>query len=249
MKPDLSRSRHAGDRSKITVMAALVVGVCVGWLLVQGMAAPSAESAAGQTIPTVTPATHNLPLIVYNPATPTPVCLPSPPLPSSDSANEARIAAGIQQQRSAAGLALLQSQTTIEQSSRRHSRDMADHNLTSHIGSDGSDGGRRMAEACYAWAQWGEIIGWGFGGSTDAMINWWLNSPPHRATILSAAYTDFGVGYMVQPGSEWGHYWTVDFGRPAAAHTTEMSYLCRYETSGPDGGSILTFVSAEPCPE
>ncbi|MCO5185066.1 MAG: hypothetical protein M9965_14145 [Anaerolineae bacterium] len=93
-------------------MAALVVGVCVGWLLVQGMAAPSAESAAGQTIPTVTPATHNLPLIVYNPATPTPVCLPSPPLPSSDSANRARIAAGIQQQRSAAGLALLQSQTT-----------------------------------------------------------------------------------------------------------------------------------------
>jgi hypothetical protein len=106
-----------------------------------------------------------------------------------------------------------------------------------------------MREACYTWQQWGEIIGWGFGGSTDAMINWWLNSPAHHAVILSSAYSDFGVGYIVQPGSEWGHYWTVDFGRTATIHTTELPYLCRYTTIGAEGGSILTYLSAEPCPE
>lgn len=231
------------------VMLLLVGGLIFGRMLWRVLDPVSAESVAIQTIPTVTPSTHNLPLILNFPVTPTPACLPSPPIASSDTANEARIAGGLNFQRNLVGLPSLQHQTRIEQASRRHSQDMALHNFTSHIGSDGSDAGRRMVEACYTWVQWGEIIGWGFGGSTDAMINWWLNSPPHRATILSSAFSDFGVGYNVQPGSAWGHYWTVDFGRPATAHIAEMPYLCRYESFGSDGGSVLTYISAEPCPE
>ncbi len=89
---------------------------------------------------------------------------------------------------------------------------MADNNFTSHTGSDGSNGGQRMSEACYDWSNWAEIIGWGFGGDTTAMIDWWMNSPTHHDIILAAKYADFGAGYAYNAGSDYQHYWTVNFG-------------------------------------
>ena len=96
---------------------------------------------------------------------------------------------------------------------RGHAADMATHPGMVHIGSDGSDGGRRMLAAGYHWQQWGEITGWGFAGDVSQMMAWWLASPAHRPYLLDGAMRDVGVGYVAAPGSPWGHYWTVDFGR------------------------------------
>lgn len=83
-----------------------------------------------------------------------------------------------------------------------------------HEGADGSDIGARISRAGYRAATWKEIVGWGFNGDGVAMFNWWVNSPVHRDTILSDKITEAGVAYFVAPGSVWGHYWCVDFGRP-----------------------------------
>lgn len=227
-------------------MVALLLGACAGWIILSGLAPDSAEST---TIPDAYPA--YVPLVLLPDVTATPSCLPWPPLDSSNVFNEAAIAAGLNQQRANHGLFPLPSHDAIVQASRRHSNDMATYNLTSHVGSDGTVAGDRLRDACYSWSRWAEIIGWGFGGNVNAMIAWWMNSPPHRDTILSSAYAEFGVGYIARPGSEWGHYWTVDFGVPASAALGSSADLrvCRAIAVGPAGGSVLTWLSAESCPE
>ena len=39
-----------------------------------------------------------------------------------------------------------------------------------------------------------------------------MNSPGHRANILSADYKAIGVGYYKLDTSSYRHYWTQDFG-------------------------------------
>jgi uncharacterized protein YkwD len=136
-------------------------------------------------------------------------------VPPDDLAKEQAILARINQERQAQGLPSLTLVSELTQSARRHSRDMADRNFTSHTGSDGSSPGERVAEAGYSGTYDGEIIAWGFGGDAQWVVDAWMNSPPHRARILSSDATDFGAGYAYNPNSNWGHYWTVNFGRSA----------------------------------
>ena len=42
--------------------------------------------------------------------------------------------------------------------------------------------------------------------SPTAVVSAWMNSPSHRANILSASFTQAGVGYMANGG-----YWTQWF--------------------------------------
>lgn len=121
--------------------------------------------------------------------------------------------------RTARGLKPLAVRKELIAAAREHALDMSTHNGMVHIGSDGSDGGARIAKAGYDWTpgQWGEIVGWGFGGNVASMVNWWLSSPGHAPYLLAENVDDIGVGYVAAPGSLWGHYWTVDFGRTAAA--------------------------------
>lgn len=142
----------------------------------------------------------------------------------------------INQERAARGLAPLAVAPQLIQAARRHSRDMAEHHFTGHTGSDGSTSGRRMREAGYDWIAHNEIIGWGFS-DPDAMMAWWMNDKPHRDIILSSAYEDLGVGYVMDPASDWTHYWTVDFGTrasgemdllgdlPSASHSSDLATI------------------------
>ena len=63
----------------------------------------------------------------------------------------------------------------------------------------------------------GEILAWGSGtyASPAAAVRQWLNSPPHRAILLSSRFTLVGIG--VAYGHFLGHsgaaVYTADFGR------------------------------------
>jgi uncharacterized protein YkwD len=198
---------------------------------------------------------------MLEPASTDPVYLPmlanqptpetTPTIPPDDLEDEQTVATQINQQRHAAGLAPFTLDDALTQAARRHSRDMADNGFTSHTGSDGSSAGERVREAGYEGTYVGEIIGWGFGGDPATMIDWWMNSPPHRALILSSRATDYGVGYAHKPESQWKHYWTVDFGQRSAQGATSVAprYVCTYTAQGADGGSRLTVHRTEPCPK
>lgn len=229
----------------------------LGWLglcalialapLEAALAAPGAPAVAPATAGAEPPLELFLPLVARQPVPPPP-CGP-PPIPPDDLANEQAILSGLNDQRAANSLAALAVVEELTQAARRHSRDMADNNFTGHTGSDGSDGGQRMQEACYDWTTWAEIIGWGFGGDPDAMIDWWMSSQTHHDIILSTKYEDFGAGYAFNSGSDYEHYWTVNFGKRAAPGSApaQRMYACVYLSSGMLGGSMLMVYSDEPC--
>jgi uncharacterized protein YkwD len=150
------------------------------------------------------------------PPTATPTFVPiTPPMPLDDAGVEQFVVDLLNQRRVARGLAPLRLAPELTQAARRHSKDMAENSFTDHAGSDGSDAGQRMAEAGYDWTARGEVIGWGYGGDAAKMVNWWMNCPIHWPIILSGRFEEVGVGYVHDPTSDWGAYWTVDLGRRA----------------------------------
>lgn len=91
----------------------------------------------------------------------------------------------------------------LPDAARAHAADMARNPGLRHIGSDGSDGGQRIRRAGYEWKEWGEVIGWGFGGDTARMVQWWLESPQHRDILLSPVLRDIGVGVARGDDGQW----------------------------------------------
>lgn len=192
-------------------------------------------------------ASSYFPYVSAEPApTPTPTPTVSPPV---EEQIEQETAAQINEVRGDNGLPALVLVDELTTSARRHSRDMANNNFTAHEGSDGTYGCQRMLEAGYIWSTCDEIIGWGFGGNTAAMVEWWMHSPTHRDTILSSSYEDFGVGYALNPSSDWGSYWTVNFGKRSSTSNSLSGEIhkCTYRLEGPEGGSSLLRYSREPC--
>ena len=193
--------------------------------------------------PVLTPTAYaHLPVVAKGPP-------PAPtPIPPDGIEIERFIAQRLNELRSAEGLPPLTLVSELTQAARRHSTDMADANLTGHTGSDGSNGGQRMQEAGYHWIWWGEIIGWGFGGEPERMIDWWMNSDIHWSMIHSSSFRDFGVGYAINPDSDWGHYWTVNFGKRDTLDLPPDSFSrCTGTSQGDSGGSSIFIFGFEPC--
>jgi hypothetical protein len=114
------------------------------------------------------------------------------------------------------GLHALAADDQLAAAAQRHARDMAYHPGLVHEGSDGSTIGQRIADAGYVAARYGEIVAWGWQGRVDGPVTWWLASPDHVGYLLSAEYSDIGVGHATGLGP-WQHYWAVDMGRRRVA--------------------------------
>jgi uncharacterized protein YkwD len=95
----------------------------------------------------------------------------------------------------------------------RHATDMATHNYFSHDGRDGSKPSGRATRAGYVWRAVGENIAAG-QGTADAVVQGWIDSPPHCANLMSDKFTEMGVAYAVNPNSQMGIYWAQVFGTP-----------------------------------
>ncbi|HEY7887899.1 MAG TPA: CAP domain-containing protein [Steroidobacteraceae bacterium] len=93
-----------------------------------------------------------------------------------------------------------------------HARDMAAHDLFSHIGSDGSTPGQRATRAGYSWSMVGENIASGVR-TPQELVAGWLASPHHCANIMTAGFRQMGVAFAVNRSSAAVIDWTEDFGR------------------------------------
>jgi uncharacterized protein YkwD len=78
---------------------------------------------------------------------------------------------------------------------QRHANDiLGTSNFSNHTGSDGSTSQSRIADAGYSpIGSYGEIQYGGTGATPEAAVNWWMNSPGHRAIILNCSLTDVGL--------------------------------------------------------
>ncbi|MBS7456934.1 CAP domain-containing protein [Coralloluteibacterium stylophorae] len=94
-----------------------------------------------------------------------------------------------------------------------HSRGMAERNVFSHRGGDGSEVGARATRAGYAWRHVGENIAAG-QGAPEQVVAGWLSSPGHCANIMDPQFTEMGAAYATDPDSDAVSYWTQVFGAP-----------------------------------
>ena len=92
-----------------------------------------------------------------------------------------------------------------------HSEDMALNDFCSHVGSDGSSLGQRIAATGYEYWSAAENIAAGYA-TPEAVVQAWMTSDSHRANILNCNLLEIGVGYYYlanDTGSEnYHHYWT-----------------------------------------
>ena len=111
---------------------------------------------------------------------------------------EPQVLAAMNDLRRAQGLAPLQLSRALSVAAGEHSLSMAEHGYFEHSSLDGSPFTRRVV-ALYApgarrWSV-GENLVWASPGlSARKVLDLWLASPPHRATLLSPAWRDVGLG-------------------------------------------------------
>jgi uncharacterized protein YkwD len=103
---------------------------------------------------------------------------------------------------------------------KRHSRDMVRRHYFAHVSPSGQTVTERVKRAGYLDGarahHLGENIAFGSGsaGSPAAIVQAWMNSPPHRAIILTPDFRDAGVGIALgAPQGGDGVTYTLDVGR------------------------------------
>jgi uncharacterized protein YkwD len=146
--------------------------------------------------------------------------------------------------RANAGVPALRQQDELAQASVGHSQDMVDNKYFAHDSQDGRDVVARLKAVGYipASGEWviGENLAWGSGAlaTPKALVNAWMNSPPHRENLLAADFQEVGMGVVFGTPSADGPAGvtvTTDFGtRPgatAAATTTSGAVAAKRRSS------------------
>jgi uncharacterized protein YkwD len=97
--------------------------------------------------------------------------------------------------RAANGCGAVAANPQLTAAAARHANDMLANGVSAHTGSDGSSLVQRVTDAGYTpYAKLGEVVFWGTGsfGTPAAAVNWWMNSPGHRAIITDCEMTEAG---------------------------------------------------------
>jgi len=125
-------------------------------------------------------------------------------------------------ERSARGLMPLRCNSRLMQAALWMAQDMADHDYFGHTDSLNRDSRARVLAFNYEYSYVAENIGAGYS-TPEAVFDGWMNSPSHRASILSAQVTEIGVGYGMKTTSTYTHYWTMTVADPMRTQALTVS--------------------------
>lgn len=135
-----------------------------------------------------------------------------PTSPASPGPALAAALAEINGLRAQAGVPALSLNPKLTAAAQGHADDMAAKGYLSHTSQDGRTFVQRIQAAGYTnFTTLGENIARGQQTWHAAITNW-MNSPGHRANMLSASFKDIGLGNK-------GRYWVQDFGTARATNT------------------------------
>ena len=118
---------------------------------------------------------------------------------------EAEVVRLVNEVRSANGLAPLTINWELSRVARYKSQDMKDKGYFSHTSPTYGTPFQMIRAFGLSFRSAGENIAYG-QRTPAAVVDAWMNSSGHRANILSASYTQIGVGYCSD-----GRYWTQMF--------------------------------------
>jgi uncharacterized protein YkwD len=127
---------------------------------------------------------------------------------SSLHAAASQLLTSINQQRAAAGVPALASDSCLSRMAGNWADAMADGSLA---GSAHNPSLTAEARAC-ALRGWGENVGrtWGTNPDPARIMSAWMASDGHRANILRASFTHIGIGVQRSENGYW--YYVLDFG-------------------------------------
>ena len=111
------------------------------------------------------------------------------------------------------GLPPLTWDDSLAQAARLHSADMAYNDFIAHEGSDGSTVGERITRTGWDWRMVKENVATG-QQAPYIVVDSWINSPGHRANMLSEDVRYLGVGFYFLESSQAHFHWTQKFGTP-----------------------------------
>lgn len=140
-------------------------------------------------------------------------------IPSENAGYEQQVIDLVNQERSKVGLPPLTHSEQLEQAARYHAVDMAQDNYFDHNTYNPGNPNpvcqwfERVGGYYPGYSSLGENIALGYQ-TPEQVVEGWMNSPDHRANILSKDIWEIGVGYAVQMTSD-GAYWVQDFGKRA----------------------------------
>ena len=137
-----------------------------------------------------------------------PVAMPSAPTKvERRTALEVAVVREMNRVRTARGLGPLRAAPSLRAAARSHSQAMLSYGFFSHHSKDGTAFSERIrryyTDSGYArWAV-GEALMASPGRVVDAeaVVAAWLNSPPHRAIVLSPTWRDAGIGVLYAPSA------------------------------------------------
>jgi uncharacterized protein YkwD len=145
------------------------------------------------------------------------------PNPSNVGLVEAATLCLINKQRAAYRLAPLHDNAHLDASAAQHSNDMVANNYFDHTSPSGSTFSDRILATGYVPRGAQYMLGENIGVATlslatpQAMVTAWMNSPEHRANILTPDFQSSGISVVAQApaafsGGQPGATYTQDFG-------------------------------------
>ena len=97
--------------------------------------------------------------------------------------------------RKSKGLPTLQLNTNLNLAAFEHAQDMIIHNYFAHNSPAGIQPWEWIQKSGYSYAYAGENLAVGYSDAAD-LENSWMNSPSHRANILSPYFEDMGLAVI-----------------------------------------------------
>jgi len=145
-----------------------------------------------------------------------PLMMTTSPAAARDATFEQQVITLTNMLRQQHGCPALQISPELATAARGHSQDMADKNYFNHIDSSGNTPKWRAQQAGYLGNAGTENIAAGYATAEAVVMGWYNETPPndgHRINLLNCSLTDIGIGYASNPSSDFGSYWTQDFGQ------------------------------------
>lgn len=149
----------------------------------------------------------------------------SPPAFADDPAQQ--LVNLVNTERARHGLATVSVSPELTVAARNYAQEMARGGFFAHVAPDGSTLVTRDVAAGYRPETYLEENLAAGTAAPDEVLAAWLNSPDHRANLLSPNVNDIGVGHVYQPGSPYVNYWVAEFGARSADVRVSMRVSSR----------------------
>lgn len=131
--------------------------------------------------------------------------------PAAARSYETAVLKQVNAHRANAGLPGLRRSSRISAIAQNHACDNAGRQTISHNSSNGATISHRLKAGGYTLRLAAENTGLGFVDSPERMVQYWMNSPGHRANILRPGLTEAGLGYAASSARP---AWVLDMATP-----------------------------------